>query len=87
LACCPPPLLLPLPPGLVSTSLLSCFRVWVRFFEASARARVSSRGFLAAGSPLLLVEVAVADAGSSDAAAAAAVAPLLLAAAEGAAGL
>ena len=28
----------------VSTSELSCFKVWVRFLEASASARVSSLG-------------------------------------------
>ena len=33
----------------VRTSLLSCFRVWVRFLLASARALVSSFGFLAGG--------------------------------------
>ena len=36
---------------MVRTSLDSCFRVWVRFFEASASAFVSSLGFFALGSP------------------------------------
>ena len=36
----------------VSTSELSCFSVWVRFLEASAKAFVSNFGFLAGGSPL-----------------------------------
>ena len=36
----------------VRTSELSCFSVWVRFLEASAKAFVSNFGFLAGGSPL-----------------------------------
>ena len=38
----------------VRTSEDSCFRVWVKFLLASAKALVSNFGFLAGGSPLSL---------------------------------